>query len=396
MGVQMLGQPHEIVRVIALLAKALKLKSDSLCFCGNGKAFNQCCGSVDTSRIIFLEKEIERAKAYGVAHDWSISTIPGGIWKPFEISALERLTCLYPHCQENPVNCHLIPENVLRSNYGGHCKEYRLKDGSIIGHFVKTGINLAGCLPVFCSRHDNDLFQAIDKLPTGELSKEQCFMFAFKVIAFSLRKTQFLLGIDSQVEIAKPFLMSANPRVQAGNHTINVNHFAEQYARFKALNSFWHQAIELYCSQSLDSLVSIHRSIPCSKPLFAAGVVNPSHDLKGQRINRTGTAIAIACTAYTKDGQLHIVLTCVNETSGHLYRKFLNQMKSAAEGVVLTAMNNLLTSSPMNVFLLPESFDGAQNDLWKMESSRQCLAQALKPAGPIFDLKNQNYAVKFI
>lgn len=392
----MLGKPNEMKRVIALLSKALKLENDSLCFCGNGKTFNQCCGSDDSDRLIFAEKAIERAKAYGVAHDWRISTIPGGIWKSFETSALERLPCLYPKCANKPVNCHLIPENVLRTYYGGHCKDYRLKDGSNISQFVKTGINLAGCLPVFCSQHDNDLFQAIDTLPSKELSMEQSFLFAFKTVAFSFRKTQFLLGIDSQVEIAKPFLMSANPHVRPGSHTINVNHFAEQYVRFKALNSFWHQALEVNLSQSWDSLVYLHRIIPCSKPIFLAGVVNPSHDLKGQRINRSKSGIAITCTLYAKDGQLHVLLACIDEESKRLYRKFFNQIKVATKEIFVTVMNNILTSAPMVAFLLPETSEAPQPDMQKMKSAQQLSAQAHKSGGPIFDLKNQSQAVKFI
>jgi hypothetical protein len=154
--------------------------------------------------------------------------------------------------------------------------------------------------------------------------------------------------------------------------------------------------VDVYFSKGWDSLLYVHRIIQHSQPLFVAGVVNPSHDLKGQRINRTGIAIAITCTLYAKDGELHVVLACMDEASKRLYHKFLDQMKAATEEVFVTVMNNLLTSSSMNAFLLPEAFEATQKDLAKMESSLQLSAKALKSAGPIFDLKNPNHAVKFI
>jgi hypothetical protein len=392
----MLGQPNEIKRVIALLAKALKLDNDSLCFCGNGEAFNQCHGSERADKLDSVQKGFDEVIAYAGAHDWKVSTVPIGIFKLLETSAAEKLPCLYPKCTNKTVNCHLIPENVLRENYGGHCKEYRLKDGSINSQFVRTGINRAGCLPVFCSDHDNNLFQTIDALPDEVLSEEQQFIFALKAIAFSLRKTQILLGIDSRVEIAKPFLMSLNPNISAKAHTIIVDHLSEQYVRFKTICSLWHQVIGMHFSKNLNAFAYIHRVITHSKPLFLAGIVNPSHDLKGQRINRTNSGIAITCTLYEKDGQLHVLLACVDESSKQSFRKFFNQMKVATDEVFVTAMNNILTFASMNAFLLPETFEASETDLQKMKTSQQRLAQALKPAGPILDLKCKSSAVKFI
>lgn len=55
-------------------------------------------------------------------------------------------------------------------------------------------------LPVFCAKHDNNLFQRIDKLEIDFNNKEQLFSLALKTISFSLRKIQYLLGIDIQAQ----------------------------------------------------------------------------------------------------------------------------------------------------------------------------------------------------
>ena len=120
------------------------------------------------------------------------------------------------------MNCHLVPENVLRSYYGGHCKEYGMEDTSGLS-FVRTGIGKAGGLPVFCNHHDNGLFKEIDQLQICPETKEQYFLFALKAAAFSLRKCQYLLGIDSQIEIIRPFIIQEELKPTTGSHlTIDI------------------------------------------------------------------------------------------------------------------------------------------------------------------------------
>jgi len=163
----------EIIRVVGALAKALKIQRNSLCFCGSASKFKKCCGSLNNNKLTFLDEALEMANAYALSQNRQVTGIPSGFWNQLEIASLNRFLCLYPGCTNKPINCHLIPQNILRSSFGGHCKEYRL-----VGQrpqFGKVGINKAGCLPVFCSSHDDSIFKKIDTLRIDPASKEQVF-----------------------------------------------------------------------------------------------------------------------------------------------------------------------------------------------------------------------------
>ncbi|MBU0627521.1 hypothetical protein KKG31_05785 [Patescibacteria group bacterium] len=71
-------------------------------------------------------------------------------------------------------------------------------------------------LRVFCSTHDNDLFKEIDELDIDFNNQKQLFLFALRSISFSLRKVQYLLGIDTQTWFFYPkwFLESPSNEIK--------------------------------------------------------------------------------------------------------------------------------------------------------------------------------------
>lgn len=97
--------------------------------------------------------------------------------------------------------------------------------------FEKVPVTKACAFHVFCAGHDNDIFEKVDTLEIDFTNKEYEFLLAFKAIAFSLWRVQFLLGIDSQVALVRPILISErNPDLK--NVIINFDHLKEQYERF--------------------------------------------------------------------------------------------------------------------------------------------------------------------
>jgi hypothetical protein len=391
----MTGRENEASNVAAVLANVLKIDRNSLCFCGSLRKFKACCGSGSGDNLIFVERALDIAKAYRKSQGGGIKFVPAGIWKKFEKASLSRLRCLYPGCNEKPASCHLIPENILRSNYGGHCKEYKIKDSSGL-EFTEVGIGGAGCLPVFCSKHDHDLFNTIDQLRIDFSSGEQLFPFALKAISFSLRKTQYLLGIDSQIEILRPFLIQEVHRHPSGSHlTIDISHLQEQYIRFRSVYDFFKDSIKAYESRDWDFYLHLHRPIQHARSIFFAGFFNPSHDLNGRKINNSDQAIAMACNSFTVNGYFHALFSCPRGLSTDLYRDFFKQLEDADERTFITILNNLLTFST-ETLLLPETFSPNQDDLQKITSAHQLAARAVKSGGPIFDLKDANQAITFL
>lgn len=386
---RMIGEEGEASKVAATIANVLKIKRNSLCFCGSGEKWKNCCGSNPGHNPIFIETALDIARAYKQSQG-QISRLPAGIWKRFEKASLRRFSCLYPGCKKKPVRCHLVPESILRSYYGGHCKEYRMEDISGLS-FVSRGVGEAGCLPVFCSQHDNLLFRKIDQMEVQENLDEQYFLFALKATAFALRKTQYLLGIDSQVEIVRPFLIQA-PK---GSHiTIDISHLETQYIRFVTCAYFYREAIEAYISKNWKYYLTSHRVIRSSLPIFFAALTNPSHDLTLQPINDTTEAIVMSCSAFMKQEGLHVLVSCPGGASQRLYLNLLRQLDHVDDEAFATVVNNLLTVS-VETLLMPQSFALTESDAVKIGSANQLATAALKGQAT-YDLQDTNTPITFI
>ena len=384
----MMKRRSELISVVGALAKTLKVQRNSLCFCGSAHKFKQCCGSFNNDNPIFLENALDIANNYAISQGRKITGIPSGIWNRFETASMNRFLCLYPGCTNKPVNCHLIPENLLRRGFGGHCKEYR-----VVGNqpqFGKVGITN---VPVFCSGHDDSLFKAIDVLTIERISKEQEFLIGLKAIAFSLRKIQYLIGIDSQVEIFRPFILSD---VNKNKHiVISIDHLQEQYIRFIAKYNFFQECVSAHKAGQLDFFSSAFRDIPYDGLVFASTVTTIPYDLKGRKINTSADAIAITCSIFTIDNCLRVIFSCPRGISATSYLQFLRQLAEIDDDEFITILNNVLTFGPDSA-LMPESFSPSEDELRKIIAARQLAGQSLKPGGSVFDLKNTNQAVRFI
>jgi len=197
-----------------------------------------------------------------------------------------------------------------------------------------------------------------------------------KATAFSLRKTQCLLGIDSQVEIVRPFLMQERLQAPAGSHfTIDISRLQEQYIRFVSCFKFYKKAVEAYAARRWDYYLTLHRVIRSSRPIFFGGLINPSHDLNLRKINDTGQAIIIGCSAYTAKDGTHLLLSCPDGLSRDLYGELLYQLRMIDDGAFATAVNNLLTTS-VETLLMPETFALNEIEMEKIDAANRLAGAA--------------------
>lgn len=386
----------EAQKIVRALASALKLSTDSLCFCGVGKTYGDCCQNASADKLVPAEKEFEAALKYKDSQGGRIVSVPVGLLNQFLQKGINKLPCLYPNCTAKPVSCHLIPQNVLRAAFGNHCLDYRMRDGTVQSEFIKTGVGVAGTVPVFCSKHDNDLFREIDTLG-NVLSSKQQFLLSLKAAAFSLRRTQIFLSLDSQVEIFRPILMIRSGTTQEGQHyTIKINHLSEQYQRFHIAHTAFQYFAQTLKKEDWDSFAYLHRNIPYSGNLFYAGFINPSHDLNGQRINTPHTPIHITLNVVARDGILCAFFACPNDGSKEAYAALFEQLKATDDQTFVAVINTILTDQP-ETLLLPEDFSLTADDFAKMkalrEHAKECLAST---SGRVFDLADTSQAVRFV
>lgn len=388
-----------IKQVVPILAKKMNIKEDSFCFCGSGKKYSDCCLQKSDDELSCYENIFDNAVKYRYSQGGTITGIPLGIFQQFEKKSSERLTCLYPDCHDKPISCHLIPKNILKACFGNHCKEFKLQDDILGEQLIKIGINDAGALSVFCPKHDNSLFSEIDTLKINFSCKKQLFLLAFKAISFSLRKTQCLLGIDSQVELFRPKLILENPNstIQKGtNVEIDISRLHEQYLRFNTAYSVFIKAEEAFRRQNWDFFSYFHSSIDYPNSIFFAGFINLSHDLENVRINTPEIPINMTCNLFTTENKLHALFSCPDGASKISYAKFLEQLQNVDEKTFFIVINNILTASSYKP-LLPENFSISEEGMSRIKSLQIYAKNCMKcDQEQKFDLKNEDHMVKFI
>lgn len=349
-------------QIFKAIVSAMKIKSYNLCFCGSGKKYKNCCDRKDGRSIIFTKNAFEKVLKYKEAQKGEIQQIPQGLFKIFSEASLNRFCCLYPNCNKQTISCHSIPKNILMTNFGSHCLESKPQDGQNRSVFVKTGIGQAGTLPVFCTKHDNDIFQEIDKLDIDFENEEHLFLLAFKTIAFSLRNVQYLMGIDSQVEIFRPILFLENQKNIKKESRVKLQipkHTSEQYLRLKITTDVFKEAVKILEKKEYQKFLYFYRSFEYSGRIFFSSFINPLYDLEGKRINDQTTPINMAINIFTKYNKIHVLLTCPPK-SKKLYKNLLNQLKKVDKKGFIKFLNETIKSA-IDKPLLPLKFNFENN-----------------------------------
>lgn len=367
---------EKLPEFVNFIARGIGIKSHNLCFCGSGKKFKKCCQNKKKDEILWADIEFEKLVKYKNSQENNlIKDIPQGLWNPIYKKSSNRLKCLYTNCNESTTVCHLIPDNILKKNFGGHCVELN----TVTKKFETIGIKKAGTKFVFCNQHDN-IFNIIDTLEIDWRNKKHLFLLCFKTIPFSLRQTQILLGVDSQLEIYRPKLISNEIK----HVTLDFSHLNEQYIRFKSAYGFFREAIKALEKENWKYFQYYHRVINSDQKIFFADWLNPSHDLNGKRLNNLKIPIALTYNVFSKDGKIHILLGLPSGESKKAYTGLLEQIKKVDDDTFRTIINNFIAVSSNSPLLSENSKNIPKYK--EMTNARSLLTDSLKRnSNSIFD-----------
>lgn len=386
---------QEIFRTIC---NEQQIGPNSLCLCGSTKILSECCDSKNGTDMIFAKSGFTDAMRFANSQGGLINGLPRSIAGRFLEASQERFLCLFPGCVSQPVYCHLTPENILSRAFGGQCLSWQQRKKPGGSEFSITGIGSAEAEPVFCGFHDNHLFTSIDQLPsTISSSPELQFRLAFKVVAFEMRKTQTLIGVDLQVEIFRPHIPGASilPASKGGKVKNNWTLLYEQYTRLKILHKLVQDATHALQEQRWEWFSYCSRSIPCDDRLFFAGIINPSHDLLGRRLNCGTTPICLVCNIMAMNGRVLFFLAAPDDQSSQAYAGLFQQILDADEQIVLWIACKIMTFASQKP-LLPVNHKFKEQRLPLVTTQRQLSAECLKKSSSYgFKLYDPKHTLPF-
>jgi len=380
------------------LVKKLEIGENSLCFCGRGKKYKRCCRDASIDDLLYCKKAFQidhkYRKSQGILRDY----MPRTILKEFQKRILARFACLFPHCLNVTISCHFIPENILRKNFGGHCKKYEYDDKLDKWLFTDCGVaSDAECYPIFCKFHDNNIFKNIDQHEFDPSSQEELFIISFKALAFSLRKTQFELSIESQFELARPFYMQKLFNLP-NNQVIEIDtsKIRKRYLNYVISSDYYKEATLAYGRKNWNYFSSFYRKIAYTKQIFYGGFFGLSSDLEGKRINWAKIAVAMSCYIFTKDNYLHVTPSTPGDQGKISYQPPSKQPEAIDEETFIAVINNILTLSAEKP-PIATSTTFSDEELQKIPALQKLHAECMLTSSTnILDLKNSEQSIQFI
>ena len=273
-----------------------------------------------------------------------------------------------------------------------------MHDGSTTRVFLKKSVNKAGALEVFCAKHDNCLFKSIDSLNIDLANKKQLFLLAFKTIAFSLRRVQWLLGIDSQAEIIRPIIISRkrSGSIKPMNAEIDISNLRAQYLRFCIMHELFQKSVSAYEKVNWDFFSHWNRSVESKEQIFFAGYLNPPHDLEGMRVNNQKLPIGMVCNIYSEAGSLRVILTCPEDLSATSYKGLIEQILKLDMKGFITVLNNIMTLSTDKP-LIPANVTIDEMEVQKIALLYQKAGRAIvSTSNEVLNLTDDSQAVEFL
>lgn len=377
-------------KTVQAILSIVKVNRYDLCICGSRGQYAYCCGRRDgTSFEIWDETLCEDIKKYIQSpHKKTNKTVVPHQWEKIEAPIINALPCLFAECKEATTNCHLVAATTLRKNFGETCL-YNYAGGG----FERNGVGKAGSEKVFCNSHDGKCFKVIDT-PTIDFKNDQSrFLLAYKAVAFSLRTQQLLLGIEFHLRI-----YALKWQLEAGITApkVRLEDLQKDYLRFQILNNLFESAHMALLKEEFDHFNHFYRRIPFSGKLFFSGVMDASHDLEGKRLNTGSAAPRLTCNVFTQDGELHVIGS--NPSDAEVSSaEFFKQLADVEEHIFVNVLNNILSSEPAAVLILPS---GVEMNDFLLEKKEKCInnkaAAFPSKSKEVFDLKSSAETVDFL
>lgn len=121
----------------------------------------------------------------------------------------KKWPCMIEDCDETAINSHLHQRNgilntIAEENHFIQIKPndfFKIEDSGLI-NFKRIGINDTISYPLFCNKHDTDIFKSIETVPIAFDSYQSQLLFSYRSLCAELRKKQ------KNIEVGKEILNS--------------------------------------------------------------------------------------------------------------------------------------------------------------------------------------------
>lgn len=135
------------------------------------------------------------------------------VYKLFQIKLNEHLKkisnkkreCSHPNCNKKAIKSHTVSKasNLLKISFEKHVYHisnsiFNINNDSLI-NFRKIGINEASVYPLFCAKHDTDLFEPFENKNILKITQKHSFLLHYRILNKALYLKEILHEVYTKV-----------------------------------------------------------------------------------------------------------------------------------------------------------------------------------------------------
>ena len=252
-----------------------KLGRNDKCWCGSGRKFKRCHLGREAQSRPGIQETIERFR-----------------------KIFEKGRCLHPKasasvCSRKIISAHTIQRNGHLSAIARDSHVYNfLRHGNLFEQSRweldsppnKVGIREASTFRGFCGKHDNELFEPIEKEPFRG-TEEQVALLAYRAICYELLMKEFNLNLDNLLrdfDKGQPVLFQ---RIHQEAFNLRDSGVRKAIDELLSLKSYYDKVILKKESAGLGYYVVTFDKIP---EVMCSGITQVTHDFQGNKVAELG------------------------------------------------------------------------------------------------------------
>ncbi len=128
----------------------------------------------------------------------------------------KKWKCLHPGCKDDAINSHLLQRNGILNNIveNGHLIEIKANDMFKMEEmgrlsFKSVGVKNAISFPLFCNKHDTEVFKTVETYPIDFEDYRVQLLFSYRSLCAELRKKEN--AVETFKRILNSNILNSNP-----------------------------------------------------------------------------------------------------------------------------------------------------------------------------------------
>ena len=336
-----------------------KLGRNDPCWCGSGKKFKRC----------HLNRESQEPVAR-----WDAA-------REFR-EAFGAKTCLAPeswlsNCSKTVARAHTVPRagSLRHIARKGHVYSFVVSLENLKKHHgvcvpELTGINRASTFTGFCSKHDDEIFAAIEKQPFTA-TPEQCFLLGYRALArevFTKQAAASLFDLRRSMDRGKPLEAQLDIQTQNSFYETGVTAGLRDNAHYKSIYD------EILEAQDFSNVRYYVIEVEGSPDVMCSAGVSPEQDFYGLKLQDMGdlttTPDLVTFTSFF-GGNAGAIVFVWTADSDRACERLIDSLHAIDDTRVTAALVRLFFEHCENVHMRPDWWEGLKDD------SRQALVQRM-------------------